>query len=360
VTLVVPTTFEAEFLEKLSGFPVSALYGSLSEEPGGRAKKWLPAAGAEQIAEHIDQARARGIDFFYTLNGSCGANREFTAEGQKWLAERLGWLVEVGAAGVVATNPSVIEMVKRRYPELRVTVSSIVNIDSVDKALFYQQLGVDTIYLPEYLGREFRLLRALRKKVKCELVLLVNLGCLVHCPLRDYHANFVSHSSECLDRGCYFDYSLAKCTQIKSQSPVELMKAPWIRPEDLCRYEAIGFTHFKLAGREKGSEWILRAVAAYTAREYRGPLNDLIIGFDGIEPFGKFPVSLDNTRLNGFIDFFQKKDCRQGCDRCDHCEEWLARAVSIDGNPKPYGESIDRVVRRFTSGSFKAPLTRAV
>jgi hypothetical protein len=90
VTLVVPTTFEPEFLEKLTGFPVSSLYGSLSEEPGGRAKKWLPAAGAEQIAEHIDQARARGIDFFYTLNGSCGANREFTAEGQKWLAERLG------------------------------------------------------------------------------------------------------------------------------------------------------------------------------------------------------------------------------------------------------------------------------
>jgi hypothetical protein len=38
----------------------------------------------------------------------------------------------------------------------------------------------------------------------------------------------------------------------------------------------------------------------------------------------------------------------------------LARAVSIDGNPKPYGESIDRLVRRFTSGSFKAPLTRAM
>ena len=48
--LVVPTTFEPEFLEKLTGFPVSTLYGSLSEEPGGRAKKWLPAAGAEQIA----------------------------------------------------------------------------------------------------------------------------------------------------------------------------------------------------------------------------------------------------------------------------------------------------------------------
>jgi hypothetical protein len=189
-------------------------------------------------------------------------------------------------------------------------------------------------------------------------VLLVNLGCLVHCPLRDYHANFVSHSAECLDRGCYFDYSLAKCTQIKSSSPVELMKAPWIRPEDLCHYEQIGFKKFKLAGREKGSEWILRALAAYSDRKYPGPLNDLIVGFDGIEPFGKFPISLDNQRLDGFIDFFKKKDCRQGCDRCSHCQEWLARAVSFDGNAKSYGESIDRLVRRFTTGSFKAPLTQ--
>lgn len=356
--LTVPTTFEPQFLEKLGGFPVSTIYGSLTEEPGGRAKKWLPAAGEEIIAEHIEQARACGLDFFYTLNGSCGGNRELTAEGQKWLAERLGWLVDVGAAGVVATSPSVIEMVKRRYPELRVTVSSIVNVDSVDKALFYQDLGVDAIYLPEYLGRDFRLLRALRKKSKCELVLLANLGCLVHCPLRDYHANFVSHSGECLDRGCYFDYALAKCTQIKSTRPVELMKAPWIRPEDLSRYEQIGFTKFKLAGREKGSAWILRAVAAYADRKYAGPLNDLIIGFDAIEPFGTFPITLDNQRLNGFIDFFQKKDCRQGCDRCNHCEQWLQRAVSFDRNPKPYSESIDRVLRRFTSGSFKAPLAR--
>ncbi len=356
--LVVPTTFEPPFLEALAGYPVGSLYGSLSEEPGARAKKWLPAAGAEEVEEHIAQARALGIGFYYTLNNSCGGNREFTAEGQKWLIERLGWLADVGAEGVVATNPYVIEMVKRRYPELRVSLSSIVNLDSVDKALFYQELGVDAIYLAEYLNRNFRLLRALKKKLKCELVPILNLGCLVHCPVRDYHANFVSHSAECLDRGCYLDYSLAKCTQIKSTSPVELVKAPWIRPEDLSRYEEMGFTHFKLAGREKGGEWILRAVAAYAGRKYLGKLNDLVIGFDGIEPFGDFPISLDNRRLEGFIDFFNTKDCRLGCDGCAHCREWFNRAGRVDGDPVRYGEGIDRLLRRFASGSFKAPLSR--
>lgn len=356
--LIVPTTFEAEFLERIAAYPISAMYGSLPQEHGARAKKWLPPAGAGEIEDHISQARAQGVDFYYTINNSCAGNREFTAEGQKWLIQRLGWLEDVGAAGIVATNPYVIEMAKRRHPRLRVSLSSIINVDSVDKALFYQNLGVDSIYLAEYLNRNFKMLRALRKKLTCNLVPIVNLGCLVHCPVRDYHANFVSHSAECLDRGCYLDYSLTKCTQMKSLSPVELIKAPWIRPEDLSRYEELGFTHFKLAGRERGGEWILRAIAAYAGRQYPGRLNDIILGFDGIDPFGEFPISLDNRRLDGFIDFFKSKDCRLGCDGCNHCAQWLEHAASSNGREWSYSENIDRLLQPFVSGNFKAPMAR--
>lgn len=354
--LIAPTTFEPGFVEALAAYPVSRVYGSLSEEPGARAKKWLPAVTEEQVEDHIAQSRSRGVGFLYTMNSSCDGSRAFTAEGQRWLAERLGWLVDVGAEGIVTANPYVIEMTKRRYPGLRVSLSSLVNLDSVDKALFYENLGVDAIYLPEYLNRNFKLLKVLRKKISCDLVVLINLGCLVHCPLRDYHANFISHASECLDRGCYLDYSLAKCTQIKSASPVELIKATWIRPEDLSVYEELGFTQFKLAGREKGGEWVLRAVAAYSARKYGGNLNDLVIGLDGIDPFGEFPIYLNNTRLDGFIDFFKKKDCRLGCHGCTHCQEWLERSASVKGNLRCYGEGIGRLLQRFTTGSFKAPL----
>jgi collagenase-like PrtC family protease len=356
--LAVPTNFESDFLESLAAYPVGWVYGSLPEEPGARAKKWLPTVRQDQLEDHIAQCRSRGMGFIYTMNAACSGGYEFTAEGQKWLAERLGWLVDVGAEGIVTTNPYIIEMVKRRYPELRVSVSSLVNLDSVDKALFYEDLGVDAIYLPEFLNRNFKLLRALRKRIRCDLVIILNLGCLVHCPIRDYHANFISHATESLDRGCYLDYSLAKCTQLKSVHPVEMVKAPWIRPEDLSLYEGMGFSGFKLAGREKGAPWILRAVEAYAARKYPGKLNDLVIGLDGIDPFGEMPLYLDNTRLDGFIDYFKKRDCRLGCEGCTHCPEWLERAASFGADLKGYGKGIDRLLRQFTSGSFKAPLAR--
>jgi len=356
VRLIVPTTFEPDFLDGLADYPVGRVYGSLSGEPGARAKQWLPEAGERELEGHIAQCRSRGIGFVYTMNAFCGANREFTAEGQRWLAERLGRLAEIGAEGIVTTNPYTIEMVKRRYPELRVSVSSIINLDSVDKALFYERLGVDAIYLPEYINRNLKLLRALRKRVRCELVIILNLGCLVHCPIRDYHANFVSHSSESLRRGCYVDYSLAKCNQIRAASPVEVIKAPWIRPEDLAKYEEIGFTHFKLAGREKGRDWLLRAVAAYAGRRYSGNLNDIVLGLEGVDPFGELPVYLDNSRLDGFIDFFARKDCRLGCQGCAHCEEWFERASSLGPNLQQYRGHIERVLGKFSSGSFRSPL----
>ena len=129
--LIVPTTFERSFIEALADHPVDRIYGSLSSEAGARAKAWLPQGGEQELEAHIADARSRGIGFYYTMNASCSGNREFSGEGQRWLAERFGWLVDVGAEGIVSASPYLIDMVKQRYPELRVSVSTIANIDTV-------------------------------------------------------------------------------------------------------------------------------------------------------------------------------------------------------------------------------------
>lgn len=357
--LIVPTTFEAGLASALVGSPARYLYGSLPDGASARPGRWLPPTDPEGAARHIALARSVGIGFLYTFNAACGGNAEFTGEGQRWLAERLGWLVEAGAEGIVTANPYLMALVKRRFPELRVHVSSLAGADTPDKALFYERLGASAIYLPEYVNRDLRLLRALRRQVDVDLVIMVNLGCLLHCPIRHYHANYVSHAAEGLARGCYLDYSLATCVAVKTARPAELLKAPWVRPEDLGRYEEIGVGRFKIAGREQGAAWILRAVAAYTRRTYPGDLNDLIPGLDGVEPFGPFPVRIHNGRLDGFLDSFAKKDCRLGCEGCAHCDEWAGKAVSVARDREEYVGKIERLLGRFTSGAFRASPTRA-
>lgn len=354
--LIAPTPFSIEFLEAIKPYPVRNIYGALPEDPGLRSRAWLPAIDERTVEEHVRQALAQGIGFLYVLNAACWGNREFTAQGQRTLVDRLGWLESIGAEGLVAANPYIIEFIRSRAPGLKVYVSTLSNVNTVDKAQFYQDMGCEGLHLPEYVNRDFRLLRAVTAARPGDIALTVNLGCLLHCPLRDYHANFISHSGESLDRGCYLDYSLMKCTHLKLLHPVELLKSPWIRPEDLAAYEKLGIDTFKISGRVEQLPWILRAVGAYSGRGYDGPLNDLLSGIEDIEPFGRFPFRIDNRSLDGFLDFFGQHDCSLGCDGCGYCEGWVERSVGPAGNGEEYRRGLERTLKATTSGSFRAPL----
>lgn len=354
--LVVPAIFQKDFLDAVTPLPIDHLYGAMGGDVGLRAQQWLPQPKADQLAEYVESAHKKSLAFFYCLNVACLGNREFTAEGQRWLVERLGWLDDIGVDGVVLSNPYLIAFAHRRFPCLRIAVSTAAAIDSVDKAQFFESQGASVLYLPEYINRDFPLLAQIRKRTRAEIVLLANVGCLLHCPIRNYHINLVSHSGESLELGTYVDYPLMWCSREKAREPGQMLKAPWIRPEDLGMYEEIGLAQFKLAGREMDRPWVERVTSAYAARRYDGDLNDIILGFDHLEPYGKLPVRIPNRALDGFLDFFQKKhDCRMGCRDCRYCDEFAASVSHVEdkGRRDSFVARVDRAIERFESGAFR-------
>lgn len=352
--LVVPAVFQEAFLAEITGLPIGHLYGAMGGDAGLRAHQWLPQPKAEELAAYVERARASEIPFFYCLNVACLGNREFTAEGQRWLVERLGWLEESGVEGVVLSNPYLIAFAHRRFPRLKIAVSTAAAIDSVDKAQFFERQGASVLYLPEFINRDFPLLQQIRKRVRAELVLLANVGCLLHCPIRQYHINLVSHSNESLELGTYVDYPLMWCTQEKVRDGGQMLKSPWIRPEDLAVYEEFGIEGFKLGGREMDREWVVRAVKAFAARRYDGDLNDLILGFDHLEPYGRLPVRIPNRSLDGFIEFFRKKhDCRMGCRDCRYCDDYAREQNQVEPGAERFVARVDKAIERFESGAFR-------
>jgi collagenase-like PrtC family protease len=356
--LLAPTTFQEDFLTALDGLAVGSLYGALPQDPSLRASKWLPQVTADQVEAHVRQARKLGIGFIYAMNTRSAGGWEFTAEGQRWLVGRLGWLVDIGAQGVVTANPYLMELMKKRFPKLEVHVSTLADVDDVDKARFYEGLGADALYVPEYANRDVRFLKAVVQCVTCPVVLTVNLGCLARCPIRNYHTSCISESRESLEHGHFVDYSMMKCTLRKVQDPAEMLKGPWVRPEDLGLYEALGIKEFKIAGREQGVEWILRIIQAYSRRQYDGFLNDIIAGFDLVQPFGRLPTRIDNRKLEGFLPGVLKHDCHLGCLQCSYCDQWVAKAATVDEEARRrQAQYIEQTIARFTSGSFRAPLT---
>lgn len=356
--LLVPTTFRPEFLEALRGTAAGSVYGALPDDPGMRPKTWIPSVDEAAMAEHIAQARSLGMEFVYTFNASCLGQREFSAEGQRWLAEKIGQWQDLGVKHVTLANPYVAQMVRERAPEIRLHISIVANIDTTNKAQFWEQMGAYSLYVHPNVNRDLRFIKALRQAVRCELTMLVNEGCLLQCPIREYHANLASHFGEALQGGYFMDYPSARCAAIKIATPAQLLKSPWVLPQDLGVYEELGIDTFKLAGRDKSPAWILRAVEAYSSRKYEGNLVDLISGFNDLDRVGG-PVGLhiDTRRLDGFLRGFETMDCRRGCGSCRYCDTWAQRAVQLEPEVQEhYVAQVEGALERLARGTFRPRL----
>lgn len=298
------------------------------------------------------------MKFSYLLNAPCMSNMEYEANFHRKLIKHLQWISDIGSDYVIVTIPFLIQIIKEQFPNLKIRVSTIAHVNSINRAKFYELLGADEITPSIMINRDFKTLKNMQKAVKCKIVLLLTDGCLYQCPFRYYHYNLLGHSSQGDHQlgGKYIDSCILNCSAIKFSNKTEVIKARWIRPEDLSHYEEIGIDTFKIAGRRMSSEWITRSVKAFSSRKYGGNLIDIIQGFSmsiGIEndPHAKFQQTIDeesrskliidNTKLDGFIEFFKKQDCISMCDECNYCENWAEKAVFLNKEQAPkYVESI--------------------
>lgn len=359
----IATNWDLGLLEKLKGTQVAGLYGQIWGDPlgGGRMALFIPKVGREEASSFIAEARNRGLEFNYLINATCFDNMEFTMEGYERIAEHLHWISSTEVNMVTVTLPFLLEMAKRYVPHLKVCVSSFARVQNVHLARYWEEMGADKIILPEYIARDFDTLAAIRKAVSCKLELIANHCCLFYCPFDLHHRNMVSHGSQdghpC--GGFAADYCKLNCQLRKLKRPVELIRARWIRPEDVHSYEEVGIDCLKLVERFRGTESLIRILDAYERRSYRGNLAELLtlpqegsylspnleitqrpdlIELERIEevlavlrePFSG-RLSIDNEKLDGFLDHFRMIDClRADCDRCGYCDRVASRAISID------------------------------
>jgi collagenase-like PrtC family protease len=287
-------------------------------------------------------------------------NMEYDKDTHNEVLRHLDWLCEINVDTVTVSIPYLIELIKRQYPQLRVKVSAIAHVNSIARARFFEEMGADEIQVDFMSNRDFEFLKALRDTVNVKFSLLANEVCLYQCPYRTYHYNLCGHASQEWHplEGFYVDYCLISCTVQRLHDLTQLVRARWIRPEDLAYYEALGYENFKLSGRRMSTAWLTRAVKAYAERQYEGNLMDLLNGVTpGVDvdmrapQFEKFikgvhklqgekitalsqlyPVKpyVDNKKLDGFIEFFETRNCATQCTTCNYCGKTADRVVTID------------------------------
>lgn len=381
--LSVGTNFDNRLPELLKGTAVDVFYGKLSSDlvGGGRPTFALPAVDRAQVEEHVRLVHEHGFRFNYLLNATCLDNLETTRTFQYHLRELLEWVATLKPDYVTVAIPALIDVVREELPNARISLSTFCNVNSIRQAQYFEERGVSEITLPESRNRDFAFLEQLRKHTDLSYQLIATNDCLLDCSLRMNHANFQSHASqsEHVTQGFALDACMLRCTEHKLRHPEELLKAPWIRPEDTAFYESLGYTRFKLTERMKRTEKIAEVAQAYSDRRYDGNLLRLLNSRLSEEDFempdfaknlngemadpGKmgqvfrllfsFKGTLDNRLLDGFLEGFKTRSCASlDCRECGYCRDWAEQTLKTEHDAEAVAKQFDQLFAELASGAF--------
>ena len=372
----VACNWDPELLERLSreSSSVDTFFGQITNDPfgGGRGSFLAPKVTREQAKNFIAETRRRGFHFNYLLNGACQDNLEMTREGNRTLFDHIEWVASTGADMVTVTLPIMLVWVKRHFPDFKVAVSSWARVANVKRAKYWEDLGADEIILAEYATRDFAALRPMRQALHCKLEAIANPSCLYMCYLDTNHINMMSHSAQGghISGGFVLDHCQVYCQRMKLGKPDELIKARWIRPEDVGDYDEVGIDSLKLLERFRTTETMMQVVQAYEQRYFDGNLVELLtlprrnaynppnleylirpdvvnvdLMLEMADIFGySFSdiIQIDNRALEGFAEHFKKHDCyHSSCDECGYCKRWAEKAVRVDK------EKHEAILRKF-------------
>ncbi len=370
--LSVAANYEFDLVSQLAAFPVTEVYGKFPVDAvgGGRPSYMGTPLTKSDLAVYVSLLHRHDIAFNYLLNSSCTGNREWSRRWQRKLMRLLETLGSMGVRWLTVSTPYLLERVKAAFPEFYIKAGVYAQIDTPRRARFWRDLGADALTLESFsINRDFAALRAIREAVDGELQLIANHPCLPNCPMQSYHQNGFAHSSDG-SRRLFLDYCFLSCTLRRLEDPSMLIKAGWIRPEDLGFYEALGFEHFKLLERGIPSTELLKRVQAYSKRRFAGNLAELILPYGFKQPpekpklwllrhflrpgqvnplklkplyatmksqgllfaLDRSPFHIDAAKIPpGFLQGFEQRCCScLACAQCRYCEDIAKQAVTID------------------------------
>ncbi len=220
---------------------------------------------------------ALGLEFNYIINSTVLDGSEYIQEGKKEIIEFVVEMIEAGLASITITVPYLIRLIHKYYPRLKITASICAEIESVQRAMDFAKLGATCIVPAKDLNRDFTTLKHINDAFGGSIKLLATTPCSFKCIDLYYHMNLSSVQANELKNafrvpGRFTSHTTARCQRLRLENPVEYIKAPWIRPEDLDLYKNVGITDFKLDGRDRTTQYNNIVIEAYMTGEYLGNL----------------------------------------------------------------------------------------
>lgn len=364
--LSVPAMFNEEYLKKLqvlnnlnNEVKIIETYGSIPNFLFGsiRPANTIKQVTKEELIFYIKKSQELNIGFNYIMNTTILFEKEFTEEKKNELFSFIQEMIENGMTKITITIPFLIRIIRKKFPNLHIVASICLNVMSVQEIESLKELGVNTVVLAKDINRNFKILKNIIKNIQgVDIKLLCNTPCLLKCLDLGYHMNISAIQDNYLNQerikvanNYLVSISAINCQLTRLKKPVEFLKGPWIRPEDLKIYNEIGIKFFKIDGRDKPESYILEVIKAYIEEKFEGNILYLLQGFypkdkkeflmiKNMEKL-KIGVYLENNKLEGFLKGFLLNEniCDKGCFNCNYCFSW-SKNIEIDYDTKNFYE----------------------
>lgn len=278
----------------------------------------MPQVDFEKLKDYTEYSQEKGIDFNYTLNGMSMNNMEFTKDGIEQINSLLHQIYNIGIRNITVALPPLIELIKNTNLNFNIKVSTISQINNVNKAIYYKKLGVNRIVVDESINRDFEKLKDIRDSFGENVEVIVNSICNKDCIYRMYHYNQIANDCGKISNNVSIKYYSNRCILWRYENISNILKLCWIRPEDIKYYYDIGIKYFKIQGRHLVSFGNpVKAVECYFNEDFDGNLFEL---FDLFISNGSYNLYLDNKKIGDFIKpFVRGKFCDDNCEKCNYC-----------------------------------------
>ncbi|KKR07445.1 MAG: Peptidase U32 [Parcubacteria group bacterium GW2011_GWC2_39_14] len=316
------TNFDTKILSEIDKlnkkYPESKVfevYGSLplSLTGSGRSTIGLPAVSTTDLAKHIETAHKFSLKFNYLMNSSRVSDLD-DLTFRKQLDMFLNDLIKIQVDSITLADEKLIRYVRRKFPTLPIHVSLITGVDTVAEAKKYSNLGVSLTTLNQHtINRDLKTIATIVQDVNCDIMLYANISCLQNCPLRDAHYKWLSSQSNesTTDDNQRVDKFILQCERQYIENPIEFLRSPFIRPEALKLYEAVGVKHFKLSDRRESTEALVKTAEAYMSGAFHGNLFSFLFRDDRkwsnavrniveVKSLGNTAININNDKLTAF------------------------------------------------------------
>ena len=322
----------APFAEIVLRHPsVREVYFPWVGEPSGRPKLGFeeendPEELEAALKRDLTRLRGAGVRLDLLLNANCYGAEAMSVATEKHIAAIVGKLDSWGCRPEACTtaSPFIARTLKAMSPDIEVRASVNMRLTTL-QAFRYLAPLFDSYYIGrdvqrnlETVGRFSRWCHDNGKR----LCILANSGCLRNCPWQTYHDNLIAHSDAAMKTVNAKGWNPHLCWTLYGDRKnfAEILKATWIRPEDLHRYEGL-VDVVKLATRQHANPDMV--ISAYERGTFEGNLLDLFE--PGFSP-AFFPNFIDNAAFPS--DWFERTSaCARECAECGYCESTLRQVM---------------------------------